>query len=649
MIRIRIQRLITTASTALMTMLIAVSFMPMSTALAQDRGASGSSQSEQDDRPNRGNRGERGERGERGNRGDRADRGERGNRGERGMRGERGGRMGQDRPDRGGAGGPGGRRGQDGPGRGLGLMGTPEGLFTPDYMTRDVPMIVEELKLDDAQQAVVSQLFEDYDTTFRGLVDSLRTETEALNEAYVPDAEIEQRMEETRESMRALRDEAREARRSFGQGQRGDAGRRGERGGQEDPEAGDQPVVDSDEQPESREEREARAEAMRQEFRMQFEDMGAQMRSIRDQQFASTQMQELLDSRVAMIREFARDKKQLRDSTESGLRALLIDEQGEIWEVVSKKLRRLRLMPRGRLSGESTDVLEVLEDLDLDASVDTEDLQMLRDNYIQEIDSALIAREAFDYAQGLDLMEHFRNQDFSSGLDVLRQRLDLQESTRDVNDRYIDAITLVLPTPQSDEFRLDALRRGYSGIYRPTRGERAILAAMEIEDLDPEMLAAVADLMQRHGDEIATFNDDMLVVLRSEESQRELRRAEERMNRFLGERSDRGEQPFDPVRDALERRNEIDERYMASLEALLGAELFETVAGRRNRGRGNGPDRGGQGGFSREQVMSQFDKNGDGELDQEERQAFRDAMRERFGGGQGGQRGPGRGQGPREL
>ena len=230
------------------------------------------------------------------------------------------------------------------------------------------------------------------------------------------------------------------------------------------------------------------------------------------------------------------------------------------------------------------------------------------------------------------------------GLSVLRKRLVLQEATRDVNDQYIEAISLVLVSPQSNEFRLQSLRRGYSDIYRPTRGERAMVAAMEIEELDPDVLVAVADLMQSHGDEIASFNEDMLLILRSEESARELRRAEERMSRFRGQRSERDEGSFDPVREAMEKRNEIDQRYMSSLESILGPELYESIAGRR-RGRGGGGDRG-QEGFSREQFIGEFDKNGDGELDEDERRAARDAMRERFRGGQGGRGGA---PGPREL
>lgn len=64
-----------------------------------------------------------------------------------------------------------------------------------------------------------------------------------------------------------------------------------------------------------------------------------------------------------------------------------------------------------------------------------------------------------------------------------------------------------------------------------------------------------------------------------------------------------------------------------------------------NRPAGPPPGGPGGGGFNREAVMKEFDKNGDGELSEEERSA----MRARFGGGRGGprQRGGGQAQGGR--
>jgi len=64
-------------------------------------------------------------------------------------------------------------------------------------------------------------------------------------------------------------------------------------------------------------------------------------------------------------------------------------------------------------------------------------------------------------------------------------------------------------------------------------------------------------------------------------------------------------------------------------------------------GRSEGRGEGGRHGFDREAMMAEFDTDGDGELNDDERSAFRESMRERFGGRGGGGRGGGRPSGER--
>ena len=160
-----------------------------SLAVAQDRPSSESGQGDAGQagqQPDRGGEGRGGRGGEgRGGRGGEG-RGGRGGEGRGGRGGEgRGGRDGEGRGGRGGEGrggrdgeGRGGRggEGRGGPGSGLGLMGTPEGLFTPDFMTRDVPMVMEVTSLEDGQRMIIAQLFDDYDSSFREYLEQLQLE-----------------------------------------------------------------------------------------------------------------------------------------------------------------------------------------------------------------------------------------------------------------------------------------------------------------------------------------------------------------------------------------------------------------------------------------------------------------------------------------
>ena len=74
--------------------------------------------------------------------------------------------------------------------------------------------------------------------------------------------------------------------------------------------------------------------------------------------------------------------------------------------------------------------------------------------------------------------------------------------------------------------------------------------------------------------------------------------------------------------------------------------------GERPRPDGERSERGGQSGFgggsfNREEFIKRFDKDGDGELNDAERDAMRDELRQQFGGGRGGERSRGRGRSSR--
>ena len=75
-------------------------------------------------------------------------------------------------------------------------------------------------------------------------------------------------------------------------------------------------------------------------------------------------------------------------------------------------------------------------------------------------------------------------------------------------------------------------------------------------------------------------------------------------------------------------------------------------SGERPRPDGERSERGGQSGFgggsfNREEFIKRFDKDGDGELNDAERDAMRDALRQQFSGGRGGERSRGRGRSSR--
>ena len=80
-----------------------------------------------------------------------------------------------------------------------------------------------------------------------------------------------------------------------------------------------------------------------------------------------------------------------------------------------------------------------------------------------------------------------------------------------------------------------------------------------------------------------------------------------------------------------------------SIENVAEGKPEETTRESVDSPRGSGRGQGGRGGFDREAMIAEFDSDGDGELNDDERASFRESMQDRFGGtGRGGGHGGGR-------
>ena len=120
--------------------------------------------------------------------------------------------------------------------------------------------------------------------------------------------------------------------------------------------------------------------------------------------------------------------------------------------------------------------------------------------------------------------------------------------------------------------------------------------------------------------------------------------AREEFQRRGGQRGERSAAPPEGRRGGGMNRDDIIKKYDKNKDGQLddserAAAREAIMAQRGGQQRGGRPEGGGRGrgGFDREALMKEFDKDGDGQLNEAERQAAMTAMRERF---QGQGRGP---------
>lgn len=550
--------------------------------------------------------------------------------GARGDRGSRGGPGGDAQGGRGerrgdgaeGRGGRGGREGRGGQGRGRGWGDPSQGLlagpasrltrsiFQPDYMTRDLALIVEGVRLDNGQRDVVEMLLEDYDANFQLAVEETTASMSDLG-ADSGAGELEaDRVDQLRGQMETMREEMRAAR---------DAAH--SQPEPEDEQASEPPT----------EEQRAERDAIRQSFRERMMTIRNEFRSVRESQMKSDVMQDLLGQQLSLLKQFTQARDRMGDEATGAITAILSEPQLASWDDVQRQIRRMRLLPAGRLQGERTDIMPLTDPIT--SSEQDESAQAIRDvvtSWELDLDAALLQRQAFDETGVFLLLSAMSEMDYEQMLKTLRRRQVKAEAVRDVTDAAIDLIAASLPAEQGEDFRRRAIQNGYDRVFNTTRSQRAITAATELEDLDEELLAAVAALLVDCNLEIAAAGENILAVIRLHDEPREVRYIERMIERQAGEQ--RNEQrETDPIRAVSEERDELDDVYLERLRNLLGEELVATLPGgekRQDRGdRGRGGFGGGDQEARRAAFMKQFDANGNGDIDESERAAIREHFR----------------------
>ncbi|MBX3354386.1 MAG: hypothetical protein KF724_01655 [Phycisphaeraceae bacterium] len=519
--------------------------------------------------------------------------------------------------------------------RGGGMMGGPGGGFMrramdgfrPEFMRRDLPLIREQLALDDTQRMVVEQLLLDYDEAFnpasQEAQEKIRNSMQEIAAGFFNPA-MRERMESAMQGLRADIEQI-----------------AAESGGEIDPEV--------------------RAALIRERMG-KFQD---EMIREREQSGAQAQTRETIGRMIDTMEDWHNQRRKMRDDLLAGIRAILSEQQAEKWESFDRFMRRERTIPLGSLSGEQVDLFAILDEANLSEEVMATLVPTL-DRYEMELDQALRARNTFLEQSEIRFLRAAQSGNSREVEDTARRSADLHRAVRDINDRYRVEVVALLPEELRSQVQRAALVAGYDRVYRPTQAERAFEAALEWDDITPEVRTAIANLSTQFGVDVASLNERMMTHLRRQEP---LDIVEQSgaiismvnglppMGMGMGRRFGVGGDTPDPMQDMLSKRGDLNDAYMRRLRDLLSPEQQEKLPQRGRGGRWGDFPGGGQGGGMlgtgriadmpegiREQAR-RFDTNNDGVLDETERAAAIEEMRRQFGGGRG--RGDGEGGGRR--
>jgi Spy/CpxP family protein refolding chaperone len=254
------------------------------------------------------------------------------------------------------------------------------------------------------------------------------------------------------------------------------------------------------------------------------------------------------------------------------LKMLLTPDQEARWGLVERTRRREKGLASGSLRGESVDLTQVVEELNLDPASLAAIAESM-EQYEADIDRAIQARDAamegiLPKDDGPGLMF-----DFAKMQEAMAKAREAGAPVRDVNQTHQRRLEVLLPEERRADFALGFKKRCFPEVYRATGASRSLRAAASMGDLTPDQKAQIDEVLASYTRESEPANDawaDALVA--DEESGKDgaIAVGGSVMRISFGDETG-------PVADARKARKALDEKAKERLESILTPEQRERL------------------------------------------------------------------------
>ncbi len=296
-----------------------------------------------------------------------------------------------------------------------------------------------------------------------------------------------------------------------------------------------------------------------------------------------TEMEKRQKEMEAATKSFRRAKSQLRDEFVMEAQSTLTKPQVDRWPALDRALLRERSLPKGRLSGERTNLFKVMKGLDLPMTDGKVAAQL--DSYDLELDAALRQRNDAIAEADEKLDKAMQEKAFDRALTILDRASAARVAVRSVNERNAQAVKELLPAGSATAFQTAVLKNAYPQIYRQTFADKTFAAAAKMEGLDAGTRARIAELEQAYRVERTEMDATIRRTIDKSQPDEPRRPVEQMKAMMSGPRPAEPAEPGmihigddkDPVREAMGKRRELDERYAKSVASLLTPEQQESL------------------------------------------------------------------------
>ena len=276
------------------------------------------------------------------------------------------------------------------------------------------------------------------------------------------------------------------------------------------------------------------------------------------------------------IEDWKAEKEAMKLRFLDDVKGQLSDAQLERWPSLERALRREKQLPMGRLSGEKTDLVIVIRQIDvpLDSRLEAKDAIAA---YETALDVALMERMKQQEASQPRIRKALTDNDSASGLAELERIVAARIAVRNVTDAHIDALATAFGAEWGPKFRERAMRDAYPLACRTPPLDPFFENVLAIEDLSAEQLAQINDIRSQFNDSMNTLQGQFVAKVRQVEPERETERVRLAADAARNVQASKSEQ--EPYKDLITERDRLIEDVRNRVIALLKEEQKAKIPG----------------------------------------------------------------------
>ncbi|MGE3110004.1 MAG: hypothetical protein AB7G11_06210 [Phycisphaerales bacterium] len=315
------------------------------------------------------------------------------------------------------------------------------------------------------------------------------------------------------------------------------------------------------------------------EFEQASKERRDKMREI-NEEFQDSRDFSVMEQMGPVEEKFQKRADELEKTLLSDLRSILTPEQDSTWPKFERTRRREKSIGKGSLSGESVDLVRIVEDLELNDSA-RKPLTDTIELYEVDLDRALDARNKVMESQSDMFPKPGAGGSFAIDMDAIQEASkkvrEAGTKVREVNQRYARTLEGLLSEDVRPKFQLAVKRQSFPQVYRESRTEAAFNAALKFDDLDAKQREAITAAREQFVRENDVACDKLAqAIVEDEESGSNMG--------FGGMMISFGEDNKDtPISQARKAKRELEKKSLDGLKSLLTEKQIEKLPKREER------------------------------------------------------------------